>query len=159
LLWGPDARASALAAGGAELEEVGELLGNWDALAAFLAFRQLPQDQQDVVRGLEGGDGAQAAAATEAARAAAERLPAVLPSLDGEDGLAAYAALAGIVAANATENSDGRRALYDGLSMAKGNDLMHSIKDKSGDGKTSIYLVHLETGYTKELSFEGKIAT
>merc|ERR1719433_2272626 len=105
-------------AGGAELLEVGEALGNWDALAAFLAFRHLPQDQQVVVRRLEGSDGAEATATIEAARAAAERLPSVLPSLGGEDGLAAYAALAGIVAANATENSDGRRALYDGLSMA-----------------------------------------
>jgi len=118
LLWGPDAQASALAAGGVELLEVGEAFGNWDALAAFLAFRQLPEEQQVLVRRLEGGDGAQATEAADVARAAAERLPAVLPALGGEDGLAAYAAVAGIVAANATENSDGRRALYDSLSMA-----------------------------------------
>jgi len=103
-------------------EEAGERLG-WDYLAAFAAFRKSAPTVQDAALQLQGQDSATAKAAAAAKFMSSRCSPLLMASLgfhdnDGFDNSAKYASLAGIVTANATENSDGRRALYNALSMA-----------------------------------------
>jgi len=104
------------AIGGEEWVAAGEALGNFDALAALAALRATPADTQAAVKRLDGAEGDIALdMAAEVAMAAAS-MDEASPVLDdiGQD----LAAIAGIIAANAAENSDGRRALYPTLSMA-----------------------------------------
>lgn len=100
------------------MEDVGKELGDWDALAAHAALRRLSVAERSAVLQLEGGAGERAADALLAAQALVERRPELAEALGGQDGIAEYAETVGIIAANATENSDGRRALYAALSMA-----------------------------------------
>eukprot|EP00747_Dinoflagellata_sp_TGD_P186054 gnl/TRDRNA2_/TRDRNA2_42893_c0_seq1.p1 gnl/TRDRNA2_/TRDRNA2_42893_c0~~gnl/TRDRNA2_/TRDRNA2_42893_c0_seq1.p1 ORF type:complete len:365 (-),score=82.60 gnl/TRDRNA2_/TRDRNA2_42893_c0_seq1:140-1234(-) len=124
VIWGPDAYQEVLVSGGQRLSDAGEALGGFEALAATLALGKVSATARDAVRTLEGRDNE----AAQVAAAAAQRLsPEQAASCSdaaeaSEAGEVAwqitYAETAGIIAANAAENSDGRRALYNVLSMA-----------------------------------------
>mmetsp|Transcript_90950 Transcript_90950/g.166972 ORF Transcript_90950/g.166972 Transcript_90950/m.166972 type:complete len:368 (-) Transcript_90950:43-1146(-) len=116
LIWGPDAQASVAADGGVELELAGEELGNFDALAALLAFRALTPEAQDRLRCLDGKDGSSA----HSARLAIQKLSDTSSDVISASRVSVdeYAEIAGIISANAAENSDGRRAVFNVLSMA-----------------------------------------
>ena len=54
LLWGPDARSSVEASGGEDWLEIGDALGDFDALAALLALRAASPVVQAAVKRLDG---------------------------------------------------------------------------------------------------------
>lgn len=123
LLWGPDARAHAqglaprLSSAPAELED---LPGGWDALAAWLCFSRLTTELQDAVRSQREGLNVEAAAAIseDEVMVAMAMMPEVAEVLGSGAHSGDFLLVAKLVAANATENSDSRRALYGGLSLA-----------------------------------------
>lgn len=112
-MWGPDARATAVELGGAAYDAAGQALGSWDALAGLAALRRLPAAVRQAVLQLGGGDCAAASKALDKALG----VEAVEEAVGGAEGVMEYAEVAGILATNATANSDGRRALYSTLSM------------------------------------------
>lgn len=116
LIWGPDARADVIAAGGESLLASANALGSkgTDALAAFCALRNKSDATRTAVAELTGREANEVTDAMQAL----QKLPTRPPELMHDSAVQDCAALVGIIAANAAQNEDGRRALYGTLSMA-----------------------------------------